>query len=71
MAPCTNQTMRNDAPRPCSVLGLGLLPALEYAGARLLAPGARVVPACVQVCAWWLLHMFVPVAGRPLLLRLC
>ena len=36
--------------RPCSVLGLGLLPALQYAGARLLAPGARVVPACVQVC---------------------
>ncbi|KAK9846546.1 hypothetical protein WJX81_006344 [Elliptochloris bilobata] len=34
-----------------SVLGMGLLPALDYAGARLLAPGARVVPACVQVWA--------------------
>lgn len=31
------------------MLGMGLLPALDYAGARLLAPGARVVPARVQV----------------------
>jgi len=35
--------------RARSVLGMGLLPALDYAGARLLAPGARVVPARVQV----------------------
>lgn len=32
-----------------SVLGMGLLPALDYAAERLLAPGALVVPQRVQV----------------------
>ena len=32
-----------------SVLGLGLLPALDYAAERLLAPGAAVVPSRVRV----------------------
>jgi hypothetical protein len=32
-----------------SVLGMGLLPALDYAAERLLAPGALVVPHRVQV----------------------
>lgn len=32
-----------------SVLGMGLLPALDYAAQRLLAPGALVVPQRVQV----------------------
>ena len=37
------------------VLGLGLLPALDYAADRLLAPGALVVPSRVQVgVACWL-----------------
>lgn len=38
-----------------SVLGMGLLPALDYAAERLLAPGALVVPQRVQV-SWlgWL-----------------
>ena len=40
-----------------SVLGMGLLPALDYAAERLLAPGALVVPHRVQVwltlaCVW-------------------
>eukprot|EP00887_Chlorella_sp_A99_P004798 scaffold4.g4798.t1 len=34
-----------------SVLGMGLLPAIDYAAQRLLAPGARVVPQAVQVYA--------------------
>ena len=33
----------------CSVLGKALLPSLDYAAERLIAPGARVVPAAVQV----------------------
>ena len=33
----------------CSVLGKGLLPSLDYAAERLIEPGARVVPAAVQV----------------------
>lgn len=33
----------------CSVLGMGLLPAVDYAAERLLVPGAVVVPACIQV----------------------
>ena len=32
------------------ILGAGLLPALDYAAERLLAPGALVVPQRVQVC---------------------
>lgn len=32
------------------VLGLDLLKAVDYAGMRLLKPGARVLPAHVQVC---------------------
>lgn len=35
----------------CSVLGMGLLPALDCASARLLMRGARVVPSRVQVGA--------------------
>ena len=34
---------------PCSVLGRGVLPSLDYAAERLIVPGARVVPAAVQV----------------------
>ena len=33
----------------CSVLGKGLLPSLDYAAERLVTPGARVVPAAIQV----------------------
>ncbi len=33
----------------CSVLGKGLLPSLDYAAERLITPGARVVPAAIQV----------------------
>ena len=33
----------------CSVLGRGLLPSLDYAAERLITPGARVVPAAIQV----------------------
>ena len=33
----------------CSVLGKGLLPSLDYAAQRLITPGARVVPAAIQV----------------------
>ena len=33
----------------CSVLGKGLLPNLDYAAERLITPGARVVPAVIQV----------------------
>lgn len=33
----------------CSMLGMGLLPAVDYAAERLLVPGARVVPSCIQV----------------------
>lgn len=36
-----------------SVLGMGLLPAIDYAAERLLAPGARVVPRRVQVRGRW------------------
>ncbi|DBA90775.1 TPA: hypothetical protein ACH3X1_003982 [Trebouxia sp. C0004] len=32
-----------------SVLGKGLLPSLDYAAERLITPGARVVPAAIQV----------------------
>ena len=31
-----------------SVLGMRLLPSIDYAAARLLAPGARIVPQAVQ-----------------------
>lgn len=34
-----------------SVLGMGVLPALEYAARRLLKPGGRVVPRAVRVFA--------------------
>ncbi len=33
----------------CSVLGKGLLLSLDYAAERLITPGARVVPAAIQV----------------------
>ena len=33
----------------CSVLGKGLLQSLDYAAERLITPGARVVPASIQV----------------------
>ena len=56
-----------------SVLGMGLLPALDYAAERLLAPGALVVPQRVQASVGVLEgaggQWGVPCAGGGLLLR--
>ncbi len=37
------------SPVACSVLGMGLLDAVDYAAQRLLKPGALVLPARVHV----------------------
>ena len=54
---CTTYVLRIACPQPdevcavCSVLGMGLLHAVDYAAERLLKPGAVVLPARVHVSA--------------------